>query len=225
VKSFADSNNGLLPLSGAMPDMKAESRGYIALQNMWVTNSRSLSSCTEHWFHRYRSKARSDAAAVERMVWDHMNRVQHPKRNQIDRDAIQLFCRHANFLRRLNYRSIADEFSDSNEEHKRAVLAALGDWGAEDSLINDYIALRAYQEFYTSHGRAPGDTSHENCEDDYQKIRGIICQYLESVGYTESLPGRCEKVAKEIIRAGGGELHVTASIAGGIVAQEVIKVC
>lgn len=29
-----DQGNGLLPLSGGMPDMKAESHGYIALQNM-----------------------------------------------------------------------------------------------------------------------------------------------------------------------------------------------
>ncbi|PWW78616.1 hypothetical protein C7212DRAFT_350713 [Tuber magnatum] len=206
VKDFADSNNGLLPLSGAMPDMKAESHGYVALQNI------------------YRAKAHSDAAAVEGIVRGHMNRVQHPKRNQIDRDTIQLFCRHANFLRRLNYRSIADEFSHCNEEHKRAVLTALGDWDAEGSLIHDYIALRAYQEFYTSHGRAPGDTGHESCEDEYREIRRIICQYLKDVGYTEGVPERCEKVAKEIVRAGGGELHVTASIAGGIVAQEMIKI-
>ncbi|CAZ81645.1 unnamed protein product [Tuber melanosporum] len=206
VKDFAGSNNALLPLSGAMPDMKAESRGYVALQNL------------------YRAKAYSDAAAVERIVRDYMNRVQHPKRNQIDRDAIQLFCRHSNFLRRLNYRSIADEFSNSNEQHKGVVLGALGDWDVESSLIHHYIALRAYQEFYTGHGRAPGDTSHESCEEDYQEIRRIICEYLKGIGYPESLPERCEKVAKEIVRAGGGELHVTASLAGGIVAQEVIKI-
>ncbi|CUS09150.1 unnamed protein product [Tuber aestivum] len=208
VKDFADSNNGLLPLSGAMSDMKAESHGYIALQNI------------------YREKAHSDATVVEGIVRGHMNRVQHPERNQIDRDAIRLFCRHANFLRRLKYCSIADEFSNSNDEHKKAVLAALGGWDAEGSLIHDYIALRAYQEFYTSHGRAPGDTTsgQGGYEDEYRGIKRIISQYLQDVGYTKSVPERCEKVAKEIIRAGGGELHVTASIAGGIVAQEVIKI-
>ncbi|RPA93610.1 hypothetical protein L873DRAFT_1704432 [Choiromyces venosus 120613-1] len=206
VKDFTDSNNGFLPLSGATPDMKAESHGYVALQNI------------------YRVKAHSDAAAVEEIVRDYMNRLQHPHRDQIDSDVIQLFCRHANFLRCLNYRSIADEYSNSNDEHNKAVLAALENWDAEDSLIHNYVALRGYQEFYTSHGRAPGDTSSEDCDADYDEIKRFVCQYLESVGYTKGVGVRCEKMLKEVVRAGGGELHVTASLAGGIVAQEVIKI-
>lgn len=48
--------------------------------------------------------------------------------------------------------------------------------------------------------------------------------YLQEVGWSSGLGDRGEKVIGEIVRSGGGELHNIASLAGGIVAQEVIKV-
>lgn len=48
--------------------------------------------------------------------------------------------------------------------------------------------------------------------------------YLKEVGWSTGLEGRGKDMIREIVRTGGGELHNIASLAGGIVAQEVIKV-
>lgn len=98
-------------------------------------------------------------------------------------------------------------------------------WDSEASLIHDYVALRAYQEFITqNNSRAPGDTDDSSAEDDFKEIVRLAKEYLSSLGVTCGLEERCQNMLKEIVRAGGGELHVVASLAGGIVAQEVIKV-
>lgn len=55
-------------------------------------------------------------------------------------------------------------------------------------------------------------------------MRSLAETYLNEVG-APGIRERTEKMIGEVVRSGGGELHNIASLAGGIVAQEVIKVC
>ena len=48
-------------------------------------------------------------------------------------------------------------------------------------------------------------------------------EHIEDPEYTE-IKDNIEKVCIEMVRAGGGELHNIASLTGGLIAQEVIKV-
>lgn len=123
------------------------------------------------------------------------------------------------------YRPLLAEFSTPpDEHHKKAVCAALSSWDADTSLIHDYIALRAYQSFVTqTSGRAPGDTD-DTFEEDTVEMRRLAESYLKEVGWSTGLEGRGDQMIREIVRTGGGELHNIASLAGGIVAQEIIKV-
>lgn len=111
-----------------------------------------------------------------------------------------------------------------DSDHKKVVKDALEGWDAESALINDYIAFRAYQEFITlSNGRAPGNTDGP-IDGDTAEMRRLARTYLRAVGCNPELTERTEKILGEIVRYGGAELHNTASLAGGLVAQEVIKV-
>ncbi|KAI5805112.1 hypothetical protein EDC01DRAFT_627005 [Geopyxis carbonaria] len=203
VKQFvarSDQGNGMLPLSGGFPDMKAESNTYVELQNI------------------YRTRAHRDATLVHQNVQELLTKLGRDPES-IPFDDVSLFTKHANFIRCIEYRSLASEFS-ADEAHKKTVVDALGNYDAEDSLIHDYVALRAWQEFYSKYSKPPGVDS----DGDIVEIKEIAQTYLKSVGHDGSLEGRGEKVLQEIVRAGGGELHVISSLIGGIAAQEITKV-
>jgi amyloid beta precursor protein binding protein 1 len=127
-------------------------------------------------------------------------------------------------VRRINYRPIAAEYSN-DDFHKNAVMSALTSYNEEwnNSLIHDYVALRAWQEFYSKTGRLPA-AEEDTLESDLAEVREIALEYLKSVGYEGDFEGRLEQMVQELIRAGGSELHVIASLIGGIVAQEIVKV-
>lgn len=206
VKLFVDSPEqgaGMLPLSGAVPDMKAESKTYVSLQQC------------------YRERAKRDAGLVYETV-KHVLRDLQRKEDEIDYDTVALFCKHANFVRCVNFRGVMGEY-ELDEHHKKAVKKALGDWDAAESLIHDYIALRAWQEFYDKNGRVAGAEDGEY-EEDVKAVEEIAGGYLKRIG-VEELGKRAKGMCREVVRPGGGELHNIASFAGGVAAQELIKVC
>ncbi|KAL7273008.1 hypothetical protein RUND412_004152 [Rhizina undulata] len=207
VKEFIKNSTqggGLLPLPGSIPDMKAESHGYMALQTL------------------YRYKARGDLLAVQKNVQALLSTLGLPD-DAIPYTEIENFCRQANFIRVLEFRPIKAEYSQTpNEIHKKAVVDALQNWDAEESLVHDYIALRAWSQFIVNTGRIPGEG--DDVEKDVEELKMVAERYLESVGWKEGLGTRGVKAVEELVRTGGGELHVNAALIGGIVAQEVIKI-
>jgi len=113
-----------------------------------------------------------------------------------------------------------------------------------ESLIGEYIAFLAWDEFVATHTtsssvkggkglRVPGNNDAE-FEADKEKMVGIAHKIVDGIlneageriedpEYTEIKDG-IEKICVELVRAGGGELHNIASLTGGLIAQEVIKV-
>lgn len=73
------------------------------------------------------------------------------------------------------------------------------------SLIPIYLAL-----FATSH------KPQASSEEILKTIGSIVPGAIENQ--------RVVKISKEIARAGGGELHNTSALTGGMVAQEIIKI-
>ncbi|POS76167.1 ThiF family protein [Diaporthe helianthi] len=180
VRQFYKEHN-CLPLPGNVPDMKAESKVYIQLQNI------------------YKAKARSDVAEVLGIV------RQIPGGDAVDPGAVELFCKNAAFVKLVNAGAngtdrlarVAKEELE-NDLNMEAMMMPL-------SLIPIYLALRA-----TSHN---GQASTE--------------EILKHIG--DTVPGaaqneRLVKISREVARAGGGELHNTSALTGGMVAQEVIKI-
>ena len=142
--------------------------------------------------------------------------------DSIDFAAVSLFAKNANFVRAINYRPLGPEYTP-DAQHKQAVTTALQNWDADDSLINDYIAIRAWQEFLSTHNRVPGcdDVTYE---EDVKAVEELARKYLKSLEIEDALNTRAVGMCREVVRPGGGELHNIASLAGGIAAQEIVKV-
>ena len=183
--------------------MKAESSTYVELQNL------------------YRNKARRDATLVHENVKALLLDLGRDPES-VSFEEVSLFTKHSNFLRLVNYRTLASEYTlPADEHHKKAVSNALR--FEEDSPIHDYIAVRAWQEFYTNRSRLAG-AEDARLQGDLAALTGIAGGYLGALGYGGILAKRSLAMLREVARAGGGELHVIASLAGGIVAQEIVKV-
>jgi len=185
--------------------MKAESGTYVVLQNL------------------YRDCARRDALLVLENTKAILTALGRDPES-ITLDEITLFSKHANFVRKIDYRPLAAEYA-ADDHHKRAVTMAQESYNPEwnRTAIHDYVALRAWQEFYDRHGRPAGDED-ATLEADAAEMQKIVDEYWKEVGYDGDLDENSQHMIGEIVRAGGGELHVIASLAGGIVAQEIVKV-
>jgi amyloid beta precursor protein binding protein 1 len=117
-----------------------------------------------------------------------------------------------------------------------------------ESMIKEYIAFLAWDSFVATHTtsssttggeglRMPGQVTEDDSTDiegDTEKLTGIAHTILDSLikeagehiddpEYSD-IKDSIAKVCTELARAGGGELHNIASLTGGMVAQEVIKV-
>lgn len=199
VRDFAaNEGEGNLPLAGVLPDMKADSGRYVLLQNL------------------YRKKARSDVDKVISRCHELLESISRPP-DSISTDEIASFCKHARFLKVLRYRSLA-------EEYENPAIKELSDGlQSQDDLICFYLAFRAYDEFVARFGHAPGRASADDVSKDLRDMR----EFAMDIGRTfnsDVLSQSTENAIRELVRSGGGELHNIASLTGGMVAQEIIKV-
>lgn len=203
VKQFYE-KHGCLPLPGNVPDMKAQSKVYIQLQNI------------------YKTKARNDVAEVLDTV------RRSPGGEDIDPSEVELFCKNAAFVKLVSKEGVAADhlptvtskyftYQSIRSCTARGLLLTreTEEQLAQDetaqmmsmplSLIPIYLALYA-----TSHNA-------QASSDEILKAIGNI-----DPGAVEN--ERIVSAAKEVAHAGGGELHNTSALTGGMVAQEMIKI-
>ncbi|OAA56697.1 ubiquitin-like activating enzyme [Niveomyces insectorum RCEF 264] len=171
-----------LPLSGKVPDMKAQSSVYVQLQTL------------------YKTKARQDAAEVLANV------RALPGGEDIDAAEVDLFCKNAAFVKLINKTAPGEDrlvkvFEEelAQDENAEVLMQPL-------SLIPIYLALRA-----TAH--ASGAASAE-----------AILANVDQLVPDASKHARVARIAEELARTGGGELHNISALTGGMVAQEMIKI-
>ncbi|KAH8681610.1 ThiF family protein [Xylariales sp. PMI_506] len=117
IKQFYD-KHGCLPLSGSLPDMKAESNVYVKLQSI------------------YKAKARKDALEVLELT------RAMPGGENIDPGEVEMFCKNASFVKLVNAtagtRDLATvlEAENANDEFAEQAMMPL-------SLLPIYLALSA----------------------------------------------------------------------------------
>ncbi|KAB8342774.1 hypothetical protein FH972_022372 [Carpinus fangiana] len=201
--------NGVLPLSGSLPDMKAKSADYIQLQGL------------------YKGKARDDVAEVLQEVGLLTEKL--GKNHMAEPRDVEAFCKSAGFIKLVRGRPphIANpQASIQWADRSRFALNALS---LPDSLILIYIAFLAYDSYIALHG-----TTEEVAQTQAEKVASIAQTLIEDLikqggtrpdesDYTEMIEG-VERIVQELIRAGGGEMHNVAAVTGGMLAQEAIKV-
>ena len=222
--------HGELPLPGSVPDMKAKSADYITLQSV------------------YKAKAREDCAEVLATVRSIEQTTKRPSHLAIDEKEVENFCKGAAHIHLVRGRPLQMLQADGPARYGDRARAMCNELTNPDSLLGVYVAFAAFDTFTASHGaeasqkvvpgqsqapRVPGSVDAE-LEADTEKVTGIAHSivdalikeagtFIEDPEYSEA-KGRVSQIVTEIVRAGCGELHNIASLTGGMVAQEVIKV-
>lgn len=218
--------HGTLPLPGSVPDMKAQSKDYITLQNI------------------YKIKAREDCAEVLATVRSLEKSIGRPQTLQIAEKEVENFCKGAAHIHLVRGRPFQIAQPDTPFIFGDRAKALCFELTNPESLIGVYIAFLAWDEFVATHSspsnraggealRVPGSSDSE-LEADTERVIGIARKItdgiikeagerIEEPEYGEVNEG-IAKVVTEIVRAGGGELHNVASLTGGVVSQEAIKV-
>ncbi|KAJ2871789.1 hypothetical protein GGH93_004546 [Coemansia aciculifera] len=201
---LSDYSLGMLPLNGSIPDMKADTKGYIALQRI------------------YKQKAAEDAAQFATHVARELTDAGLPA-DFISSDEVAVFCRNASNLRLLRFTSLHDEIEGDS-------LCATAENLVVADVASHYALFRASARFEAVHGRYPGVSASPNDAEmlddelvasDTVKLIGIANSLLAEWGLESTTVD--ENLAMEFARSGHCELHNISSMTGGIVSQEAIK--
>ncbi|KAG4305397.1 hypothetical protein PORY_000953 [Pneumocystis oryctolagi] len=187
--------NGLLPLSGTLPDMRSDSEIYIQLKNI------------------YYQKAQKDYECVRRCVQNILMSINQPI-SKISDKKIKLFCKQSRYIKVLRYRSLEQEYKYPNLDLIKSSFSV------PDTLIIWYIALRTYNKYRNIFGKYAG-SEETALDDDTKKYIQLTKNFLSELdcNITDLQMMAC----KELIRTGGEVLNNTISFIGGIAAQEAIK--
>ncbi|GAA5865166.1 hypothetical protein JCM3774_002158 [Rhodotorula dairenensis] len=241
----------LLPLSGALPDMKATSAAYVTLQKL------------------YRQKARDDLDLVKQLLADSLSRLgglggstgeQAPAAAAIPDEEIESFVKHAAWLKVIRGRSLRQEAEACKLKGRiGSILASASFQDPPDISLHIYTALRASDLFYAMHDRQPGTASDPaakegdddpsssspssssllaaasyRCAEDADELtrlaEGLVEQWkdgedLAQLGIDDaSWKETLANACKEVTRATPhSTLPQTSALVGGLVAQEAIK--
>uniref|UniRef100_A0A060SZD4 NEDD8-activating enzyme E1 regulatory subunit n=1 Tax=Blastobotrys adeninivorans TaxID=409370 RepID=A0A060SZD4_BLAAD len=129
LKRYLDhpDSKGLLPLPGVLPDMKADSKGYVALQKI------------------YREQAHKDFARFKTIYLSILSEL-GLRANVISDAVAESFCKNAKFLKVVRGHPIVRDTSQLSYNYTED----------SDDLFHIYVGLQAYKAFVESNGRAPG---------------------------------------------------------------------
>ncbi|KAL5385833.1 hypothetical protein DPSP01_004611 [Paraphaeosphaeria sporulosa] len=212
---------GVLPVPGAVPDMKARSADYIQLQNV------------------YKSKARKDLAEV-------LESVRFLERNanmstHIEEKDVEAFCKNAAHIKLVRGRPFHIVPAEGDLKFGANAKSLAQKLTFPDSLLPIYIAFLAWDKFIATHTASnltntpkPPGFSDADVDSDTEKVTSTALKLVDSLvkeaSYTideeeyDGVRAQIAELAQEFVRAGGGELHNIAALTGGMVSQEVIKV-
>lgn len=205
IKTF-HASHGVLPLPGSLPDMKAQSADYVALQNI------------------YKMKARQDVDEVTATVRQLESQIKRQVPAIPERD-IEVFCKNAAHIKVVRGREIPQISIDSDASTLKKIRSELS---SEDSLIPIFIATQILDSV-VDEIQSGGMEEEKSVSDSglWQSHSERIMALLTGADGAAVEPAAREQVGraiKEICRAEGGELHNISSLTGGLVAQEALKV-
>lgn len=207
VRSFVQhpTTSSLLPLSGSLPDMKADTTRYVGLQQI------------------YRTKAREDLELVITILGDLLQSL-GLKEDSIPREEVETFVKHSAFLKVLRGRSLKEEVEAPLIRGQiDALIAAASYSEIPDDSLGIYLGFQSSEIFYEQFGRYPGTD-----EDDLDGTKDHAALELIGRQVWKSLDGGevsedFINVLHEICRGGASDLPQIAALMGGLVAQEAIK--
>jgi NEDD8-activating enzyme E1 regulatory subunit len=202
IKEFYGEHE-VLPLSGSVPDMKAQSTDYIRLQNI------------------YKSKARQDVLEVSELV----RGIEAARENFVNtragnRGFLQERCPHQDNAWLLL--PVPGSFFHSLSE--KSIKKVINNLENEESLMPIWLALSVLDTIASKEPERYSSSSLNDEEEWERLVNNELSSIFGHGAVSEEVVERLQSVAQEIRRSGGGELHNIAALIGGMVAQEAIKV-
>lgn len=210
ISTFYAKHN-VLPLPGSLPDMKAQSADYVSLQNI------------------YKSKARADVEEVISTVRQLESQLSRPTAPIPERE-VEVFCKNASHIKVVRGRNIPHISSDSDSETLSAIRnqLSMGQLGLPDSLVSIFIATQildaVVDEIQSSSSNSSLSVDNEGLWKSHTERILALLQRDDPTPLDAEARESIENAIQELRRAEGGELHNIASLAGGLVAQEALKV-
>lgn len=224
LREFVNQNpTHQLPLSGVLPDMKSDTKNYVTLQSI------------------YHQQAQEDLKSFKTVlggVTAHLEN-QNDQRNQdhpcgmsdddelflphISEETIESFVKNCAHLRLVRGRSTEEEWESPVDLIAKFSQECAPDNG--DYTVTWYIAFRGLRLYRTRHNGAYPGIQKVKQEEDFEELSNITLEHLVQLGWDENLkmPVKLANALKEMVRSAGSELPQIASLVGGLVAQEVIK--
>lgn len=197
--------HGVLPLPGSLPDMKAQSADYVALQNI------------------YKAKARKDVEEVTATIRQLESQLGRTT-TILDRE-VEVFCKNAAHIKVVRGRGIAQINEDTDAVTLKALRSGLA---MPESLASIFIACQVIDAVVDEIQSKPA-RSQLSVDDEglwvaqKERILALLTRD-DPTPIGEEAQDSIDNAIQEIRRAEGGELHNIASLAGGLVAQESLKV-
>jgi len=207
VAAFRAANGGLPPLCGSVPDMHADTKSFVALQQIYAERARlDLGAVAVHFDALVRA-ARGSAPTAD------------------DGKLLELVCKHVRDVRRVATRSLADELAAPDLGEAAMTLFEVDDESLKPQApVCWYAALRAADRFFVKRGRWPGVVDAE-LEADTAAVADELRAFVSEAGAADAFgDALSEKHAAEIARFGAAELHAVAAVVGGVASQEAVKV-
>lgn len=198
--------HGILPLPGSLPDMKAQSADYVSLQNI------------------YKTKARQDMEEITATVRQLETQLNRPGPSIPERE-VEVFCKNAAHIKVVHGRPIPQICSDSDSATLKTIRSQLD---MPDSLIPIFIATQILDGVVDGL-QTDSEQGQRSIDDDglwkshTERVLALLTRD-DPTPLEQSVREDIDKAIMELRRGAGGELHNISSLAGGLVAQEALKV-
>ncbi|GMF51577.1 unnamed protein product [Phytophthora fragariaefolia] len=195
LADFVQQNDGLLPVTGVVPDMTASTEAYVALQELYV------------------NKAKEDATRVHEILRSKLRDLKLPE-DSVSFDAVAAFCKNAPSIGMLETRSVAQEY-----KHVDLSSVDLEDEDKEQSPLIWYFMLRAVAAFASEFNRYPGSDDDSATQDG----AWLVSKAKALAAGSDVADWITSDHALEMTRSCEVELHNVAALIGGVAAQEAVK--
>lgn len=201
---------GVLPLSGSMPDMKATSIDYVALRHVYMT------------------QASADLALFRQLLADVLDKAgMSLEAAGLDDETIKTFVKHAPYLHLVRGRRLRLQRVEPNVG---ALSAALAD-PVNPVTAQFYLAFMAAHTFFEHANRFPGQPPVDSSagydwNDDIDKLYEYARAYAKNIclDLLQQDQDRLYDACYEVTRGAYSDTPSTAAFLGGLAAQEAIKV-
>uniref|UniRef100_A0A2P2I2D0 NEDD8-activating enzyme E1 regulatory subunit n=2 Tax=Hirondellea gigas TaxID=1518452 RepID=A0A2P2I2D0_9CRUS len=211
LQTFVTSNKRL-PVTGALPDMTADSVSYIKLQNIY--REQAAQDCEAVLRHSLDTSQQVSSCGVRSAYSDCKPLSDKGSNVGVTESLVKNVCRNAAHLRVLRGTSIAQEYS-----HK--INLACNDIEQCDSDVVWYVLLRAVDLFYSEFHCFPG-CYKQQVETDIVRLKVCLSRLLSE--WTSGSISVKDDHIHEMCRYGAAQIHSVASFIGGCAAHEIIKI-